>query len=660
MKNSDYWKERFKQLEAAANKNGAEYYHEIEEQFTIAQRQIEKEVLLWYQRFATNNEVTMAEARQMLNAKQLAELKWNVKEYIKYGEENALDGRWMKQLENASSRFHITRLEALKLQTQQVAEVLYGNQTDGLDAMMKRVYLDGYYHTAFEVQKGFNVGWDIAGVDQSRLEKIISKPWAADGKNFSDRIWSNKKRLINEVHTQLTQTCILGKAPDDAIKNIAKKMGVSKSNAGRLVMTESAYFASASQKDCFNELDVEKFEILATLDSHTSAICQELDGKVFDMKEYAPGVTAPPFHVWCRSTTIPYFDDDDFELGKRAARGEDGKTYYVPDDVKYPEWKKNFVDGGDKDGLKVAGDSGIIESEEAKTQALRKAIMQKHKGVLTDVQQTEFDRILLRHDSKALTMYDRLAEQFGLNNYHYKKSGAAYYPNKKSVLMDINNNSWEKAAGNGRTGAWKTKFHEEFHQLDHLLSQTQFAALPSGANCPYKNSYTHFTNSDTVIGKRMIESIDADVLSTINSSVDWRNQGRTESGLVPIFKHSKSLERLSGEAGESLLYFLKAKYNTQKLQAQIYIFTDAVGLTTKNRISPYSNGFWGHNASYNKARGKDGAASETWATFGSLFFSADDEAKYIVKELMPKTWETYESVLNEILDYTITNKLEYK
>lgn len=359
MKNSDYWKERFKQLEAAANKNGTDYYHEIEEQFTIAQRQIEKEVLSWYQRFATNNEVTMSEARQMLNAKQLAELKWNVKEYIKYGEENALDGRWMKQLENASSRFHITRLEALKLQTQQVAEVLYGNQTDGLDAMMKRVYLDGYYHTAFEVQKGFNVGWDIAGVDQSRLEKIISKPWAADGKNFSDRIWSNKKRLINEVHTQLTQTCILGKAPDDAIKNIAKKMGVSKSNAGRLVMTESAYFASASQKDCFNELDVEKFEILATLDPHTSAICQELDGKVFDMKEYEPGVTAPPFHVWCRSMTIPYFDDD-FEPGERAARGEDGKTYYVPSDVKYPEWKKNFVDGGNKDGLKVAGDSGII------------------------------------------------------------------------------------------------------------------------------------------------------------------------------------------------------------------------------------------------------------------------------------------------------------
>ena len=56
------------------------------------------------------------------------------------------------------------------------------------------------------------------------------------------------------------------------------------------------------------------------------------------MKEFEPGVTAPPFHVNCRSTTAPYFDDE-FSLGERAARGEDGKTYYVPSDMTYKEWK---------------------------------------------------------------------------------------------------------------------------------------------------------------------------------------------------------------------------------------------------------------------------------------------------------------------------------
>lgn len=28
---------------------------------------------------------------------------------------------------------------------------------------------------------------------------------------------------------------------------------------------------------------------------------------------------------------------------KKAARGEDGKTYYVPSDIKYQDWEKQYV-----------------------------------------------------------------------------------------------------------------------------------------------------------------------------------------------------------------------------------------------------------------------------------------------------------------------------
>ena len=137
--------------------------------------------------------------------------------------------------------------------------------------------------------------------------------------------------------------CITGSGPDKAINEIASKMNVSKANAGRLVMTETAYFSSAAQKECFKELDVEKYEIVATLDGHTSDICQEMDGKVFKMSEYEERVTAPPFHVNCRSCTAPYFDDEWGGKGERAARNEDGDTYYVPADMTYKEWKKSFV-----------------------------------------------------------------------------------------------------------------------------------------------------------------------------------------------------------------------------------------------------------------------------------------------------------------------------
>ena len=207
----------------------------------------------------------------------------------------------MKELENASARFHITRLEALKLQTQQSLELMFGNQLDRIDSAMKHIYLGGYYHTAYELQKGFGIGWDIAGLDQAQIEKVIRKPWTADGKNFSERIWNNKQTLISELHKELTQNIMLGQDPQKAIDAIAKKMNTSKRNAGRLVMTEEAYFSSAAQKDCFHDLDVEQYEIVATLDSHTSDLCRNMDGKVFPMKDFEAGVTAPPFHVWCLS-----------------------------------------------------------------------------------------------------------------------------------------------------------------------------------------------------------------------------------------------------------------------------------------------------------------------------------------------------------------------
>lgn len=361
MKNAEYWKLRFEQLEQAQNQKGVAAYAEIEKQYKQAQKQLEGQISAWYQRFASNNGISLAEARKMLAGTALKEFKWDVQDYIKYGQDNALMGGWMKELENASAKYHISKLEALKMQTQQSLEVMFSKQIGTVTSTMGSVYESGFFHTAYEVQHGFGIGWDIAGLDQSQIEKVLSKPWAVDGKNFSERIWSNKEKLISEVHNQLTQNIMLGADPQKAIDAIAKKMNSSKSNAGKLVMTEEAYFSSAAQGDCFKELDVEQFEVVATLDSHTSEICRSLDGKKFPMTDYQPGVTAPPFHPWCRSTTVPAFEDDFGQIGERAARDEEtGKTYYIPDDMQYQEWEDTFVKGGDKSGFDVVDDGSAL------------------------------------------------------------------------------------------------------------------------------------------------------------------------------------------------------------------------------------------------------------------------------------------------------------
>lgn len=353
MPNADYWKKRFLQLEAAQNQKGKNCCNEIEQQYRTSIKSIDKKINEWYGRLAANNDVTVQDAYKLLDANELKEFKWDVNQYIKYGRENGVNGRWMKELENASAKYHISRLEAMKMDLRQEIESLTARQQKTIDKTMRNVYKDGYMHTAYEIQKGMHIGWDFSTPDKRKIDKVINNPWAADGKNFSERIWGNGTKLVGELNQILTQNIILGESPQKAVDKLSKRMNVSKRAAGRLVMTEQAFFSSASQKEAFKELDVEEFEIVATLDSHTSNICRKMDGKHFPMSKWEVGVNAPPFHVYCRSTTVPYFDDEE-ELGivgERAARNEDGEVYYVPGNMTYKEWEQAFVKGGAKDDM---------------------------------------------------------------------------------------------------------------------------------------------------------------------------------------------------------------------------------------------------------------------------------------------------------------------
>ena len=354
--NAAYWQKRFKAIENQANLTGADSLSYITAQYQQAAKEIEAQISTWYVRFAKNNGISMHEAKQALAGSDLAEFKWTVQDYIKYGEENALNGLWMQQLENASAKWHVTKLEALQLQNQATIEALFGKQYQSLSGALGSIYQGSYYHSCYEVQKAFEMGWNVAALDDNKLSAILSTPWTKDGSTFSDRLWTNKQKLIQETQNTLTQGIMTGKAPDKMIKEIQAKMKTSRANAGRLVMTESAAMSAMGQKDAFGELGVEEFQIVETLDHITCDICAQMDGQHFPMSDYEIGVTVPPFHPWCRGCTCPYFNDEFTADSERIARAADGTQYYVPGDTSYQEWKAAFVDG-DKSGFDVATNS---------------------------------------------------------------------------------------------------------------------------------------------------------------------------------------------------------------------------------------------------------------------------------------------------------------
>lgn len=478
-KNSDYWKGRFEQLEEASHKKAEAVYASIENSYIQAQREIESKINNWYVRFANNNQITINEAKKLLNSQELKELKWDIQEYIKYGKENRLNDIWMKELENASAKYHISRLESLKIQTQQSMEVLFGNQLDEIDKMASNIYSDEYYHSCYELQKGFNIGWKIASIDENKLQKIASKPWAIDGKNFSERIWGNKTKMVNELHNQLTIMCVQGKSPDNAIKYMSKKFNTSKSQAGNLVMTESAYFSSLAQKDCFNNLDVEKYENVATLDSHTSAICQDMDGTVFDMNNFEPGVTAPPFHNYCRTTTVPHFDDDYDFVGERAARDDKGNTYYVPDNLKYKDWYNKYVVDGEelkKEMKNVKINNNIRQWKNFTTMDEAKEY------VYNNYKDSDIDKIKnVESMNTTFKTLDELQNQYPLNQEIFIRnktmSGAAANGNYQGI--NINTSHFNKATRKALVGDdWIEDLNKQIEDLKQYLGNMKYKQKP--------------------------------------------------------------------------------------------------------------------------------------------------------------------------------------
>ena len=490
-------------LEDDQYQRSAAYYKDVQRQYIRATNSIQMDVMRWYQRLADNNGVSYAEAQKLLKKDELAEFKWTVEDYIKAGEENAIDQRWMKELENASARHHISYLEAMKIQMQQHAELLSTEFEGGMTNHLHKAYGEQYHHTAYEVAKGTGVGSNLAKLDNRKVDAIIKRPWAQDGDSFSDRIWANKDKLVRNLHTELTQNIIRGESPQKAISSLSKTMEVSRSQAGRLIMTESAAISSVAQKDCLKELGVEKYEILATLDNVTSQICRDMDGKVFNMKDYEVGITAPPFHPNCRSTTVPYFDDEFTEGEERAARDGDGETYYVPADMKYHEWEKKFAVGDD------SFPGGGSKKETGKR-------IQK----ISELDETHYRSIAGTIGKAPQDIQNLIKENYDAIKYRDNPENRYGVFRGKEGVIDVN------LSGDAQNpfGAYSVAFHEMGHCIDKQLGYMS-EAIPD---------FSKILKRDTEKFMKDISNLyqTSDIYATISEELQRYNAGQPVADLL--------------------------------------------------------------------------------------------------------------------------------
>lgn len=236
--------------------------------------------------------------------------------------------------------YRIKRLKALLERTNKRMQQLYGVNLGDTTAFLKKIIPEAYYHTIFDIAQGTGVQPMFSAVNPRLIDKIINEDWS--GQNYSKRIWSNTDALAEKIREVLTEAAMSGESIYKTSRKLSEAFNTAAYNSQRLIRTETTYACNQAEMLSYKELDIDRYEFVATLDTRTSTICQKLDGQIFETKDAQAGKNLPAMHPNCRSTTIPYFEDSRPQF--RAAKDENGKNIRVPASMKYPEWYKKYID----------------------------------------------------------------------------------------------------------------------------------------------------------------------------------------------------------------------------------------------------------------------------------------------------------------------------
>lgn len=258
------------------------------------------------------------------------------------------------------------------------------NAEIGVDtAHLGDIIQSAYMQTVFDVTKGadYRAAFDL--IPESRVKAILSTNWS--GQMFSQRVWDNTNALADGLKHDMLVGIMAGKSEQHMADDIMSRCGVGAFEARRLVRTETTCVANMAELYGYKELDIDEYEFSACLDSRTSDLCRELDGKVFKRNSAQAGVNLPPMHPFCRSTTLPVLPSEE-DLDKELAELGDE----IGADVDFDEWERNLQQGEDGKWRYVAGSAGKVNADKPMRFAGNGVDKSKENGIIN----IEFDEFV--------------------------------------------------------------------------------------------------------------------------------------------------------------------------------------------------------------------------------------------------------------------------
>ena len=332
----NYWKRRFLYEKQQQLQNTAEYETAMRARLKEVEQVLEQEVDYWLKRYAANQEITIKDARKILSTIGTRDWHMTLKEF----KAKAKAGGFDKELDAEYFRSQLSRLENIDQQITSLLAQYATSETDKMEKSLSNQFQQTYMHSIYLTQlEKAKLSSNFASINEYQVKAIVNKPW--NGSNFSKRIWKNYTEVLpNELGDALLRGTVLGHSHEQVFQMMRQRIkDVEDYQLHRLVITEMGHIAETATADAYKEEGVEKYQYLATLESHTCEECAHLDGEIFDLKDREDGVNYPLIHPYCRCTTVPYIEGLPDKRTRWSRDPETGKGTYV-DNMTFDQWKK--------------------------------------------------------------------------------------------------------------------------------------------------------------------------------------------------------------------------------------------------------------------------------------------------------------------------------
>lgn len=318
----------------------------LEEQVKLFYEQslekIQKDIAALYARYATENGLSMTEARRLIRGNEYKVWRMTLEEYVKAAK---TDSAILKELNTLAMRSRISRFEALHARTLMEIATLCDKLNQTEEALQYRAYIENFYGNLYDIHKNFGLVEASVIVSAAQVERALTTNWS--GEHASKRILKNGSRLSVALKDTLMQAIHRGLSIQKLSKDLSRRMDIAYNYSKRLIQTELNFIQTRAAFDSIASAGLEYYQFVATLDNRTTPICRSLDGKIFSLDEKEQGLNAPPMHVRCRSTVCAAIGED-LPVKKTARTSKNpnrNNQRERVEDMTYSEWKKVYVDG---------------------------------------------------------------------------------------------------------------------------------------------------------------------------------------------------------------------------------------------------------------------------------------------------------------------------